>query len=1031
MIRPPLRHTTKWCFVGLCFVLLISISEFPYPSIRDKAHASSKAPLVEALSWLSAMGQRIGLSSLEFEVHGVSLQVSEILAHVGQFLPPAVRDWKPSGETVFDLDVAGLTSQESGEMVLNLDLRLKNGAFSSPEATITGDHVEGKIHISLNVSGLSDQPTVIQADLALEAGEIVLGNFHFDFRKDPLHLHLLGSYDAQNHRFPSLSVRFDAPTLGQGTITATLENLDDPRGEVQLAFGPISNKRAFDLFVREAFGHLSPVVKELLIDGKTFVTARIRGSSRRYSVQGRLDTSVADLVIPTHRIAAQGVRVRFPFAMEFPNPERSVSPIGLNASTSGHIHVERIRWRSQQWRDLAVPVAFARNVLVMGAMEIPVWGGTVMLDGAKIQDPFGKAREILLGLRLDQIDFSRVTEALTPLSLPGSVEGNFSEIRISRERLAAHGSLTIRALGGQIEVHNIRGTTPFSPLQKVSMGVRLTDVYLEESLVGSLLPATLLNWRLSGTTALDLAVGERTPYTTRLDFASQLDHVSFSSPDETELGENVEGEIHISLNIPVQRDRPVSFDGNLNLRAGEILFGPFYLNLQQDPLRLGTIGTYDPESRRLFSLAVRFDAPTFGQGTITASMENLDDPRGEVEVALGPISNDRAFHLFVKQPFGHVSPVLNELSIDGETFITALFRGSPRAYSVRGLLETSHMDLAIPPHQIKAKGLKVQLPFALNYPDVGRTAEHSGLDNAMAGSVRSQWIQWKSQEWQNITVPLILKENTLFLPPRMELPLWGGTMILERAEIQDPFGKARKIRLGLRLDRIDFATLTRAFTPFSLSGSVDGNFREIRVSQESLAAQGSLTIRTLGGQIEVSDIHGSSPFSRLRRMSMDVLLKNIDLEEASRSFEFGQMGGIIEGRVSDLAFSFGQPERFELEIHSVKKRGIKRYVNAQAVNSLSILSTGSAFPFKRGVLRFFESFPYAKLGIYCKLENDVFTLRGTIHQDGVEYLIRKGFFRGIDVINQNPENRIRWKQMLRRLKTIGQGKADVKISTQK
>jgi hypothetical protein len=132
-----------------------------------------------------------------------------------------------------------------------------------------------------------------------------------------------------------------------------------------------------------------------------------------------------------------------------------------------------------------------------------------------------------------------------------------------------------------------------------------------------------------------------------------------------------------------------------------------------------------------------------------------------------------------------------------------------------------------------------------------------------------------------------------------------------------------------------------------------------------------------------------------------------------------------------LTLSFGQPEKFELEMHSVRRRGVKQYVNAEAVNNLSILSTGSRYGFSSILLQFFEHFPYAKLGIFCKLENDVFTLRGTIHEGGVEYLIRKGPFRGIDVINQNPQNRIRWRQMVQRLKTIGRGEGKVEVTIEK
>ncbi len=346
------------------------------------------------------------------------------------------------------------------------------------------------------------------------------------------------------------------------------------------------------------------------------------------------------------------------------------------------------------------------------------------------------------------------------------------------------------------------------------------------------------------------------------------------------------------------------------------------------------------------------------------------------------------------------------------------------------MLETRARDLTIPSHAIKAKGVEIRLPVSLHHSQAEGAASSEGLNGSMTGLVKGAWIQWKSQEWQDVTVPLTLTENTLFLPEEMKLPIWGGVVILEEARIRSPYEKSREITLRLRLEGLEFSEITRTFTPLSLPGVLEGDFSEIRVSADRLATRGNLTIHALGGQIEVRDFNGTTPFSRFREVSMDVLLKDLDLEEASRSFKFGQMGGLVQGRVEDLTFSFGQPERFEFEIQSVKKKGVRQYVNAKAVNNLSILSTGSPFSFKRGVLRFFKSFPYAKLGIYCKLENDIFTLRGTIHQRGVEYLIRRGGLGGIDVVQRDPENKIRWKQMLRRLKAIGRGMGEVEVSPQ-
>ena len=45
-------------------------------------------------------------------------------------------------------------------------------------------------------------------------------------------------------------------------------------------------------------------------------------------------------------------------------------------------------------------------------------------------------------------------------------------------------------------------------------------------------------------------------------------------------------------------------------------------------------------------------------------------------------------------------------------------------------------------------------------------------------------------------------------------------------------------------------------------------------------------------------------------------------------------------------------------------------------------------------------------------------VNGTIHEGGKEYLVRRGFLRGVDVVNQNPDNVISFRDMQERIKRI-------------
>ncbi|MGA7143258.1 MAG: hypothetical protein WBY47_02045, partial [Desulfobacterales bacterium] len=69
--------------------------------------------------------------------------------------------------------------------------------------------------------------------------------------------------------------------------------------------------------------------------------------------------------------------------------------------------------------------------------------------------------------------------------------------------------------------------------------------------------------------------------------------------------------------------------------------------------------------------------------------------------------------------------------------------------------------------------------------------------------------------------------------------------------------------------------------------------------------------------------------------------------------------------------------------------------------------------------------PYEKIGIRASLENDVFKVNGTIKEGGTEYLVKRGAFSGVNIVNQNPDNRISFKDMVNRIKRIGAGSGPV------
>jgi len=145
------------------------------------------------------------------------------------------------------------------------------------------------------------------------------------------------------------------------------------------------------------------------------------------------------------------------------------------------------------------------------------------------------------------------------------------------------------------------------------------------------------------------------------------------------------------------------------------------------------------------------------------------------------------------------------------------------------------------------------------------------------------------------------------------------------------------------------------------------------------------------------------------------------LSQMTTDTAFGKIEGVLKGHLRDFEIAYGQPQRFNLLLETVQKKGISQKISVKAVENISQIGGGQS-PFMGlagAFVSFFKKFPYEKIGIQANLENDVFTVNGTIREGGTEYLVKRGSFSGVNVVNQNTDNRISFKDMVKRIKRIG------------
>lgn len=483
----------------------------------------------------------------------------------------------------------------------------------------------------------------------------------------------------------------------------------------------------------------------------------------------------------------------------------------------------------------------------------------------------------------------------------------------------------------------------------------------------------------------------------------------FSNSQETILGDGLRGVVRVGGGWPSGDQIPVKAE--VSVLGGEVLLDRWYLNIGPNPLKIHFSGTWHPKERSLKGIQGTLEWGDLVRASWEGTMSGLGRQwKGRLRAAVELPSHKALFNWLLPQ----LTAQWREFSMGGQSRCLLDIEASEGGLVLNGKLLLEDTEIHNSAKGIAIQGLTGGIPFQLPLGKVdGKMSKLSEISGN--GELVLKEVKIGALRLDDLRLYLISSPNGLNLAKPLELPLFHGKVVAREVKLQEIMPLPPRVVLRLKAEGLDLGELAQVFTPFDLKGKVDGEFPQIVIEKGDLRSQGGAHIDVWGGQIILEGLWGEMIFSKRRRLGVEVTMKDLDMEQATQSLGFGQMGGIMGGEIKRLAFSFGQPESLELWIRSVPRSGVKQYVDAKAVENLSILSSGAAV--RTPLLRLFKFYPYSKLGIYCKLENDMFTLRGTVVEGGKKYMIKRAFLRGIDVIP--PENpNIPWRDMLQRVRRI-------------
>jgi len=486
-----------------------------------------------------------------------------------------------------------------------------------------------------------------------------------------------------------------------------------------------------------------------------------------------------------------------------------------------------------------------------------------------------------------------------------------------------------------------------------------------------------------------------------------LREMAFEDPGEELLGQGIF--LNADFTGKGSEGRPAGIGYSISMEKGELLLNRTYVDLNRNGFHFSgdaEIGVSRKGAKTGFTLLLRDIMSFSGQ----ALLEPEEDPflllTFQVpETEIGPL-----FQQFVSEPYKREIPFLERLNASGAfSADVELSAGSEWSLKSRCRIVQGSVSSKDPP--LLLKGIGLDMPLFLQ--------SGAGEEKIETGRLQIDTVELPLLPTQSLDVEISSGPNALLLRGPILLEVPGGAVEIGSVSAAELLTRP-SIRTNLSMKELSLEPVLSKVWSRSLEGRVTGTLDPVIYSEDAVSAKGELKADLFGGEaiIENPSVTGLFTFPVF---SLDARWRDISLFELSQDTPFGQIEGVMRGWVKALQIAQMQPQRFDLFLETVPRKGVPQKISIDAVDNIARIGSGqSPFMGAAGLFsKFFKEFTYSKIGVRALLENDTFRINGTIHEGDVEYLVKRGSFSGVNVVNQNPDNRISFKDMLKRIQRIG------------
>jgi hypothetical protein len=454
----------------------------------------------------------------------------------------------------------------------------------------------------------------------------------------------------------------------------------------------------------------------------------------------------------------------------------------------------------------------------------------------------------------------------------------------------------------------------------------------------------------------------------------------------------------------------------LDFEQGEILWGKFFADLKSQRPALQFDADYalrvDHVRVRELSLAVASAGRIVARGAVEYASKN---PLILLEIKSEDLQPGGIFESFVRPTLNRSFPALDQVLVRGGLSFTVKAGGTLEDLIIEGTMQLRGGEL-----QNKVKGwqlgpMQLNLPLRIRYPG---TSSAPTAQNAPSGTLTIARAQFGSEILTSVTTKISFWNNELRFGETIRLPVYGGMLEVSRLAFRNLIAEPQAVSLSLEAKNLRLERLSDAVGWYRFGGTLSGSIPKMEWESGSLRSEGRIQVEVFGGRVQISTLEIDSPFSPVPSLKLDARFSDISLDQASKTFAFGQISGILQGRVNDLVITAGQPSEFRADVQSVEKRGVSQRISVESLNKITVLSSGNdAGALYGGIASFFDTFRYSKLGFKAALKNDKLTLRGVESREDGEYLVVGSFIPPtVNVVSHTQV--IAFSELLRRLEQV-------------